>query len=100
MVVATFVPVIEASKEDDNIILDKILYIYYPLRFYKDKKNKIQALINFSSKINIMILVYASKLDHKICQTNIKVQKIDSSTFKMFDMVLASFLIKNKLGKA
>lgn len=33
-------PIIEASKKDDNIVLDKVSYIYYLLHFRKAEKNK------------------------------------------------------------
>ena len=38
-----------------------------------------------------MILEYALQLDLKIYFTNVKVQKINESTLKIFEMVLASF---------
>ena len=42
---------------------------------------------------------YASKLGLKVCPTNIEAQKIDGSTIRMFEMVLASFQVKDTLGK-
>ena len=47
-----------------------------------------------------MILGYALKLGLKICYTNVKIQKIDSSILKIFKMILASFQVKDKLEKA
>ena len=38
-----------------------------------------------------MTLGYASQLSLKVYFINIKAQKIDNSTYKMFRMVLASF---------
>lgn len=58
LVLAIFVSMSKATKED-NIILDQVPYIYYPIWF---KKNKLWVLINSSSKINIIIPVYVSKL--------------------------------------
>ena len=55
------------------------------------------AQINFGNKVNVMILEYALKLSLKIYSTNVKTKKIDSSIFKMFEMILANFKIKNKL---
>ena len=43
---------------------------------------------------------YTSKLGLKICPTNIEMQKIDGSIFKIFEIVLTSFQIKGKLKKA
>lgn len=92
-VLATFVSVIKASKKDD-IILDRISYIYYPLCFRKDKKNKMQALINFGSKVNTMTPAYILKLGLTVCRINVGAQKINGFTLKTFKVVLASFQMK------
>lgn len=88
----------EASRED--MVLEKIVYIYYPLRYCKDKENEMQTLINSGNKVNIMMLVYASKLDLRVRRTNVGAQKIDGSTFKTFEMVLASFQVENSIGRS
>lgn len=62
---------IEASLKND-ISLKKILYISYLLCFYKNKKNKIWALLYFGSKINIILLAYLLKLGFKIHYINVK----------------------------
>lgn len=59
-----------------------------------------QALINLNNKVNTMTLTYVFKLNLKIYFINIKTQKIDSSIFNTFEIVLANFLVKNKLKKA
>lgn len=76
----------EAGKE--YVVLDRLWYICYLIYF---KKNKIQASIDLGSKVNAITPKYTSKLDFQICRTNIRVQKIDGSTFKTFEIVLASF---------
>lgn len=70
--------------------LECILYIYYPIRFKKDEA-KVQALLDSNSEIIAMTLGYAARLGLKIRSTNVRAQKIDSSTLKMFGIVLASF---------
>ena len=47
-----------------------------------------------------MILEYVSKLDLKLCRTNVRVQKIDSSTFETIEIVLAGFQVKDTLKRA
>ena len=98
LILTTSVPVTRASKEDD-VVLERVLYIYYLLHFWK---NTVEAktLINSSNKVNIMIPAYASKLDLRGCHTNIGVQKINRSTLEIFEMVLTSFQIEDKFGKA
>lgn len=46
-----------------------------------------------------MLLAYTQKLGFQIWTTNIGTQKIDESTLKIFEMVIASFQVKNKLGR-
>lgn len=57
-VLAISIPLIEATKKD-NIVLEKISYIHYPILF---KIDKVRALINSGNKINIMTPAYALKL--------------------------------------
>lgn len=56
------ISVLVIGVKKDEMILAKILYIYYLPSFEKNKKNKIQALINCNSKINAIILVYILKV--------------------------------------
>ena len=42
---------------------------------------------------------FARKLGFHIQKSNVKAQKIDSSTFKTFGMVIADFQIENKGGR-
>lgn len=95
LVLANSLFVTETSKEDNT--LEKILYIYYLIWF---KKNKVQALFDLSNKVNIMTSAFTSKLRLKICHTNVRAQKIDNFTLEMFEMALASFWRKDKLGRA
>lgn len=78
---------IEASKKDD-LVLEKVSCIYYPVWF---KKDKVKALINFGSEINTIIQAYILKLNLKIRSTNVQTQKINNSILEKFEMVLTSF---------
>ena len=90
--------VTETSKEG-HVSLERVSYIHYPLRFQKDTIG-VRALIDSDGEINAMILIYAAKLGLKLHLTTVVAQKIDSSTLKTFGMVLATFQMKDKLGKA
>ena len=72
----------ETSKENE-VVLEKVPYIYYSLHFQKDIAD-VKALIDSGSKVNAIISAYISKLGFRICQTNVKAQKIDSSTLETF----------------
>lgn len=90
LISAAFPPLIEDSKKDE-VVLKKISYIHYPLRFWQDKKSKMRDLINFNSEVNSIIPAYVSKLGFRVCQTNVGAQKIDNCIFETFEMVLTSF---------
>lgn len=47
-----------------------------------------------------MILAFVSKLDLKMHYINIRAQNIKDSTFKIFEIILPSFWIKDKLSQA
>ena len=87
----------ETSKEDD-VTLEWVPCVHYSLRFRKDTTD-VRALIDSSSEVNVMAPTYASKLGLQVCHTNIRAQIIDGSTLKIFGMVLASFQVKDKLGR-
>lgn len=95
---ATSLLVTETSKED-SISLEQVSYIYYLLCFQKDIVS-IKALINLDSKVNTITPPYALKLGLQVYYKNIGTQKIDGSTFKTFEIVLASFQIEDKIGRA
>ena len=95
---ATSTPITEASKEDE-MVLKRVPCIYYLLRFWKNTA-KVKALINSGSEVNVIIPTYAAKLGLKVRRTNVWIQKIDGSILKIFEMVLASFQIEDKLERA
>ena len=97
LVFATSMPVIEVSKEE--VVPARVPYIHFPFYFQKDT-NKVRALINSGSKVNVMKLAYASKLSFRVYQIDVRAQKIDGSILKTFDMVLASFQVEDKFGRA
>ena len=57
-----FTLVIEASKEAQEMILNRVPCIYYQLQFRKDKKASIWAIINLGNKVNAMTLAYTKQL--------------------------------------
>ena len=72
------------------MILEQMLYILYPIKFWKNK-DCIWALINSGSEVYVITSTYAIVLGFKICSIKINAQKIDSSFFKIFNIVIASF---------
>ena len=85
----------EASKK---ATLERIPCIRYSVWFRKGSDNT-QALIDSGSKVNAINSAYAKKLGLCIRQTDVGAQKIDGSHLETFGMVIASFLLKDKLGK-
>ena len=80
----------EASKEDNDVAVARVLYIHYPLHFWKNI-NKVWALLDFGNEINVMTPTYLSKLGLRVYRINVGAQKIDSSTFETLRIVLANF---------
>lgn len=54
-------------------------------------------MINLGSKINAITPAFASKLDLMIYRTHVGAQKIDNFTLEIFEMILTSFQIEDKL---
>ena len=62
LVSATSALVTKASKEAQEVILDRVPFIYYPVQFRKDKEATIRTLIDSGSKVNAMTPAYAKQL--------------------------------------
>ena len=90
----------EASKEAPKVILDRMPCIHYPVQFQKDKGVIIWALINLGSKVNAMTPTYAKQLGFQVQKTNVGAQKIDSLLLQTFKMIIADFLVEDKLNRA
>lgn len=71
-----------------------VLCIYYLVQFIE---NKIYTLINFGSKVKVMILTYTAKLSLTIWKTSIRVQKTDGSPLETYGMALSGFLLQDSL---
>lgn len=67
-----------STRSEDMIVLDKIPYIHYSIRFWKGRKEFTKAQINLDSEINVIILAYAKELGLQIYCTNVGAQKLDS----------------------
>ena len=87
-----------ANKEAQEVILDRVSCIYYPVQFQKDKE-VIRALIDSGSKLNAMTPAYAFKLGLRIQKTDVSAQKINGSSLRTFVMIIAGFYIKDNLGR-
>ena len=96
LVLATFVPMTNNSIEE--IMLEKVFYIYYFV-WFQENNEQIKILLNNNSKINTMSPGYIKKLGLKIWKINIVAQKIDDSTFNSFGIVIAKFEMEDKIGR-
>ena len=62
---------IGASKEAQEMILNRVPCIHYPVQFWKDKGATIQTLIDSVSKINAMTPAYAKQLGLQVWKTDV-----------------------------
>lgn len=90
---------ISASFIHDPTLLLKHILCIHQLVSLKKNKSKVLILIDFRSKVNIMALIYIANLDLKVHSTNVKAQKINSSNFEIFKMILANFQVEDKFEK-
>ena len=101
LVSATSIPV--TDSRDEEVVLKKVPYIYYPVRFQKEQRQEgqeqIRTLLNSGSKVNAMSPAYAKKLGFKTQKTNVRTQKIDGSALKTFGMVIADCQVEDKGGR-
>ena len=89
---ATLIPVTNNSGK--GIAFEKVPCIHYLFQF-QESQEKIKALLNGSSKINVINLTFTQKLDFYIQKTNIRAQKIISFTLMIFRIIFTNFQMKN-----
>ncbi len=58
-----------------------------------------RALIDSGSEVNAMHPTYATKLGLRVRKIDVEAKKIDRCRLDTFRMVIADFLVKNKLGR-
>ena len=88
LVLATFVPVIDNRGEE--VVLERILCIHYPIRFHEGQE-QIKALLDSGNKVNAISPTYVKRLSLKTRKTNVGAQKIDGSALETCGMVIADF---------
>lgn len=93
--------IIASASVIDNFTLPfkYIPFIYYQI-YFKKNQAKIQALLDSSNEVNSIIAAFVAILSLKVWPTNIKIQKINNSILEIFEMILVSFEVENKLRKA
>ena len=100
-VLAISVPVTDNRSEE--VVLERVPCIYYPVWFQEDQgqgnQKQIRALLDSGSKVNAMSPAYAKKLGLKTRKTNVRAQKIDGSALETFGMVIADFQVEDKGGR-
>lgn len=75
--------------------LQLVLCIYYLVQF---KEKSVQAFIDLSNKVNVMSPIFAKKPSLWVSRTEFGIQKIYDPTFKIFEIIIVSFSIDNKVG--
>ena len=68
------------------------------MQFQKNKSKDVLALIDSGRKVNVITPVYTAKLGFKMQKTDVGIQKIGGSLLKIYDIVIATFQIFNKLS--
>ena len=93
---ATSSSVTETSKEDD-VILEHVFCIHYPIQFRKDaNETQVQALIDSRSEVNAIHPTFVKELGLPIRPKDVRAQKIVGTTLDTYGMVMAAFSITDK----
>ena len=61
----------KVAKVEKEVILDQVLCMHYLVQVRRDKKETIRALIDSSSKVNVMTLAYAKQLGLQVQKTDV-----------------------------
>ena len=88
----------ENSKNGDEDLETNFLwvfYIRYPIIF---QKQFILALLNSKSKVNAIYPNFTKELGFPIRLIDIRVQKIDGTILDIYGIVIATFLMINKIN--
>ena len=93
--------VILASAKDLKQIMCIQYSIIYPSYKTQDGSvlDSILALFDSGSKLNVMHLAFAEKLGLVVKFINVGTQKIDSTTFEIYGMVVAVFSVTDQANK-
>ena len=83
------------SVTDGSEEVVRVPCIHYPVWFQEEQ---IRALLDSSSKVNVINLAYAKMLGLKTQKTTVGAQIIDSSALETFGMVIADFQMEDKGG--
>lgn len=75
--------------------LERVPCIWYLVIF----KNQIEALLDLKSEINKVNTAFASQLGFKIHKINIGAQRIDSTTFETYEMIVFTSSMSDKDGR-
>ena len=61
---------LSTTNTNKEVTLEQVLYIYFPLRFWKNTVD-VGALVDSGSEVNVITPTYAAKLGLKVQKTNI-----------------------------
>ena len=84
-----------ASEES----LERVSCIYYPVQFKNMDKGPVQVLIDSRSEVNAIHPSFVKQLGLFIRPTDIGAQKIDGTTLKTHEMVVAVFSVEDKANQ-
>lgn len=80
------------KKTEEKEELERILYVQYSVSF----KNQTKTLLNSGNKVNVISQAFASQLGLKIWKTNVRAQRIDSTTLETYGIVVSTFSVLDK----
>ena len=80
--------------------IDVVITTPHVLGRWSQSQEQVKALLNSSSKVNIISPAFAQKLSLYIQKTNIGAQKINGSALETFGIVITDLEVENKASKS
>ena len=90
-VLATFILITDKKMEE----LERVSCIWYPVTF----KDQTEALLDSENEVNAISQAFAQQRGFKICNTNVRAQKIDGTILETYGIVVSTFSVSDKDGK-
>ncbi len=88
-ILATYILITKKKKEEE---LEWVLCIWYLVTF----KNQTEVLLDWKSKVNAINQAFVLQLDLKTQKTNVRAQKMDSTTLEIYRIIVSIFFVLNK----
>lgn len=102
LVSTTFALIVEINKKADlkfqeRLELQHIIYIHYLIQF---NGFPVKMLMSSSSEVNAIYLSFMKRLSLRICKTDVRTEKINSSLPETYNMIITLYHMNDRDKKS